>query len=104
MQADLILAQELPHGHARVQVQDVPDPLEDASQVRGERDGADPEFPVGADVSGELGVDLGDLLVLASDLVLLELVLESLERQVRGIALILSDDYLQLKRLQGCAP
>jgi hypothetical protein len=93
-----------------VHVQDVPDPLEDASQLRGEHGWAShagSQFsasPIGVDVPGKLGVHLRDLLILASDLVLLELVLESLEREVRGIALILGNDYVQLEHLQGSTP
>jgi hypothetical protein len=36
VETHLVLAHELLHGQVRVHVQDVPDPLEDASQLRGE--------------------------------------------------------------------
>lgn len=92
----------------RVHVQDVPDPLENASQLGGEWGShARSEFPatpMGVDVPGKLGVHLWDLLILASDLVLLELVLESLEGEVRGITLVLRNDYVQFEHLQGRAP
>lgn len=107
METHLVLAHELLHGQLRVHVQYVPDPLEDASQLRGEDGHARSEFPaspLGVDVPGKLGVHLWDLLILACDLVLLELVLESLEGEVRGITLVLRNDYVQLEHLQGRAP